>query len=238
LINGNVDYLYKFPTIVVRYRLKDSEGFAEKGVVAEPIFIASRLPADVSGLELRPLKGKVEDESRKYMPWMLWALGGILAALGVANLAWRTIPQWKEMAKQRRKAESGDVLVQAYGSLSRNVAMGVAPKHLIHQMDLILRIVLARKEKADWLEEPDLDGVSSGIRPSVISLFEKLERNHATQEAEQKEVQEASRQLEEILRFYFGAKQVESWRSYASFSPPANLPPLNTFGSAPRLYCS
>jgi len=215
LINGKVDYLYEFPTIVARYRVKDSPGLSEKSVVPEPIFIASRLPADVSNLELRPLKGKVEDESRKYLPWILWTLGGFLAALGVADLAWRVIPQWKALAKQRRGIKSGDVLVQAYRSLHKNVAAGTEPKRLLHQMDHILRMILARKEKAGWLEEPNLDLVSSGIRPSVISLFEKLERNHAIEAVEQKEAEEALRQVEEILGFYFGAKEVETWRSWS-----------------------
>jgi hypothetical protein len=61
LIQGEVDALYEFPSLVVRYRPKDSEGLFEKTVIPEAIFVASRLPSDVEGLELRPLKGKVED---------------------------------------------------------------------------------------------------------------------------------------------------------------------------------
>lgn len=213
LIDGEVDVLYEFPTIVVRYRPKDSEGLFEKTVVPESIFVASRLPPDVGGLELRPLKGKIEDVSQKRLPWILWILGGFLAALGVADLAWRAIPQWKEMAKQRRKVEGGDVLSEAYRSLHENLAMGVEPKPLFHQMDHILRIVLARKEKTDWLEEPNLDIVSPGIRPSVISLFEKCQKAYRPEVVEQKYIEETLRQLEEILSFYFGEGEVETWRS-------------------------
>lgn len=218
LIDGKVDYLYEIPTIVVRYKPKNLEGLSEKTVVPEPIFVASRLPPDVTDLELgygplRPIKEKVEDVSQKRLPWILWTLGGFLAVLGAADLAWRTIPQWKGMAKQRRKVEGVDVLSEAYRSLYENIALDVEPQRLFHQMDHILRIVLARKEKTDWLEEPDLDIVSSAIRPSVISLFEECQKAYRLEVVDQKEIEEALRQLEEILSFYFGEEEVEAWRS-------------------------
>ena len=214
LIDGEVDHLYEFPTIVVRYRLKDSEGLSNKTVAPEPIFVAPRLPADVSHLELRPVKkGEIEDVSQKRLPWILWTLGGFLAALGVADLAWRAIPQWKEMAKERRRAEGVDVLSEAYRSLYENVAMAVEPKRLFHQMDHILRIVLARKEKTDWLGEPNLELVPPGIRQPVVSLFEKCQKAYRPEVVEQRDVEEALGQLEEILSFYFGEGEVEAWRS-------------------------
>ena len=214
LFDGEVDHLYEFPTIVVRYRLKDSEGLSNTTVAPEPIFVAPRLPPDVTGLELRPVKkGEIEDVSQKRLPWILWALGGFLAAMGVADLAWRVIPQWKEMAKQRRKVERVDVLSEAYRSLYENVAMAAEPKPLFHQMDHILRIVLARKEKTDWLEEPNFDKVSPGIREPVVSLFEKCQKAYRPEVVEQKQVEDALRQLEEILGFYFGEGDVEAWRS-------------------------
>jgi hypothetical protein len=212
LIQGEVDTLYEFPSLVVRYTTKDSEGMFEKTVVPEAIFVAPRLPPDVEGLELRPLKGKVEDESQKRLAWILWTLGACLLALGAADLVWRAIPQWKALTKQRRKLESGDVLVQAYRSLCGNVATGSEPNRLLHQMDRILRVVLARNEKIDWLEEPDLDSVAPDIRPAVTSLFEKLGKNHAMV-VERRETEETLRLLEEILHFYFGEVEVEAWKS-------------------------
>jgi hypothetical protein len=222
LINGEVEYLYEFPTIVVRYKLKDAEGFEEKAIVPEPIYVASRLPDDVHDLinnpepgygSLRSLEGEIEVVSQNRLPWILWILGGFLMTLTVADLTLRVIPQWKEKAKQTRKIEMGDVLFQAYRSLHGNVAMGAKPKSLLHQMDHILRVVLARKEKVGWLEEPNLDLVPSGIKPSVISLFEKCQKAYGTEDTEQKEVEEALRQLGEILEFYF-AEEVEAWKSW------------------------
>ena len=224
LINGEVAHLYEFPTLVVRYSLKDVEGFADKAVVPEPIYVASRLPADVSKLvdnlelgygPLRPLRGEIEDVSQNRLPWILWVLGGFLAAVTVADLSLRVIPQWKEKAKPTRKIEMGDVLYQAYRSLHGNVAMGAKPKRLLHQMDHMLRIVLARKEKTDWLEEPNLDKVSPGIRAPVVSLFEKCQKAYRPEVVEQTEVEEALRQLGEILEFYL-AEEVEAWKSQPS----------------------
>jgi hypothetical protein len=212
LIHGDVDALYEFPSLVVRYTPEDSEGLFEKTVVPEAIFVAPRLPPDVAGLELRPLKGEVEDVSRKRPPWILWTLGGFLMALGAVDLAWRTIPQRRELTKQRRKVEGGEVLVQAYRSLCGNVAIGSDRNRLLHQMDHILRLVLARKEKVDWLEEPDLDSVAPDIRPAVTSLFEQLGKTHAMV-VEHGDTEESLRLLEGILHFYFGEVEVESWRS-------------------------
>jgi hypothetical protein len=219
LIDGEVEHLYEFPTIVVRYSLKGSEGLLDKTVVPEPIYVAPRLPPDVTNLDLgsgpgygplRPVKGEIEDVGQNRLPWILWTLGGFLAALAVADLGLRVIPQWKEMAKQRRKT---DVLSEAYHSLVENVAMAVEPKRLLHQTDHILRLVLARKEKSDWLEEPNLDLVSSGIKEPVISLFEKCQKAYEPEVIEQEEMEEALRQLEEILRFYFGEGEMAAWRS-------------------------
>ena len=218
LIDGEVEHLYEFPTIVVRYSLKGSEGLLNKTVVPEPIYVAPRLPPDVTNLDLgsgpgygplRPVKGEIEDVGQNRLPWILWTLGGFLAALAVADLGLRVIPQWKGMAKQRRKV---DVLSEACRSLYENVAMAVEPKRLLHQMDHILRLVLARKEKSDWLEEPNLDLVSSGIREPVISLFEKCQKAYEPEVIEQKEMEEALRQLEEILGFYFGEGEMAAWR--------------------------
>jgi hypothetical protein len=222
LINGQVEHLYEFPTLVVRYSLKGSEGLSNKTAAPEPIYVAPRLPADVTNLDLgsgpgygplRPVKGEVEDVGDNRLPWILWGVGGFLAALGVADLGLRVIPQWKETAKQRRRILSDDVLAQAYRSLHENVAMAVEPMRLLHQMEHILRLILARKEKIDWLEEPNLDLVPSGIREPVISLFEKCQKSYAPEEIEQNEMEDALRQLAEILGFYFGEAEMAAWKS-------------------------
>jgi hypothetical protein len=211
LIDGQVDTLYEFPSIVVRYKHGDTGKFYETSLLPEPIYVSARLPSDVSSLELRPTKGSVAAASQKSLPWILWALGGLLTVLGAGDLAWRVSPQMREKTKQRRKAEGVDVLSQACQSLHMNVAVSVEPKLLLHQMEHILRIVLARKEGLDWLEEINFDVVSSEIRPCVLSLFENCQKAHLPATPEQEDVEQTLKQLEEILNFYFGKRAAEIW---------------------------
>ncbi|MFC2026538.1 hypothetical protein ACFLUX_01005 [Chloroflexota bacterium] len=225
LISGEVEHLYEFPTIVVRYKLKEMDGFSEIGVIPEPIYVTNRLPADVSNLignleigfgPLKPLKGEIENVvSKNRLPWILLALGGFLAAATVADLTLRVIPQRKEKEKQDRKMEMGNILYQAYRSLHENVAVGAKPKSLLAQMDHILGVVLAQKENVGWLGESNLDLVSSEIKTQVISLFDKCQKAYGTEDIKQEEVEEALRQLEEILEFYF-AEEMEVWKSWPS----------------------
>ena len=213
LIDGKLDQAYQLPTIVVRYQLKNSDGFAEKAVVPDPIWVASRLPADVSNLELRLITDKVEDPSKDRFVWVLWAFGGLMVVGGAADLTWRVLPQWREQAKKRRKVEGGDIFIQAYRSLYQHVAMKKEPKSLLHQIDHILRLVLAQKEKAGWLEEPDLEKVSAEIQPVVTALFEKCQQAYGADGIEPADVDQTIKQLDEVLQFYFGAGEVEAWRN-------------------------
>jgi len=224
LINGDVAHLYEFPTLVVRYSLKDVEGFADEAVVPEPIYVASRLPANVSNLvenlelgygPLRPLRGEIEDVSQNRLPWILWVLGGCLAAVTLADLSFRVIAHRKEKTEPTIEVDKGDVLYQAYRALHGNLAAGAEPKAVLHQMDHMLRIVLARKVRTDWLEEPDFDEVAPGIRTLVVSLFDKCQIAYRPEFVEQIEVEEALRQLEEIFEFYF-AEEVEAWKRQPS----------------------
>ena len=212
LIDGKVNNLYKFPAVLVRYKSKESDAFEEKAVTPDPVFIASRLPADAGGFDLRPIQVSIEDPDFKNLPRILIALGCLLAILALADLTWKTIPQWREGARQRRKLEGTDVLSEAYRSLNDTFAKGEEPRRLFHQMDHILRIVLARKERMDWLGEPALDRVSPDIRMDILSLLSKCEGVDGNRPPEQREVQEALGQLNKILTFYWGEGEVRAWK--------------------------
>ncbi|MFC1875497.1 hypothetical protein ACFLY3_05070 [Chloroflexota bacterium] len=221
LISGEVEHLYEFPTIAVRYKLKYADGFADTAVVPESVFVAPRFPDDISSIisnlelgydPLWPLKGEIEDAKQNRLPWIFWSLGGLLAVLAVSDLLLRVIPQWKEQDQQEEKGKMVGILGQAYRSLKENIATDVQPESLLHQMDHILRMILSQKVKTSWLEEPNLDLVSDGIKPLVISLFEKCQRAYGTEDIKQEEVEEALRQIEEILEFYF-AEEMGAWKS-------------------------
>ena len=219
LLDGQVEHLYEFPTLVVRYSLEGSEGLLNVLTAPEPVYVAPRLPADITTLDLgsgpgygplRPVRGDIEEVGKKRLPWILWTLGGLLATLAVADLGLRVLPSWKETEGHGEKA---DVLTEAYCSLLRNFKAAAEPKLLFYQMERILRMVLARKENIDWLE-PDLDAVSSAIRPSVMSLFEACQEAYRRPEtARQDDVAHALGQLEEILRFYFGEGEIAACSS-------------------------
>ena len=132
---------------------------------------------------------------------------------GGADLTWRVLPQWKARAKGQKRVEGGDVVVQAYRSLIQNIANKVKPKVILHQMDHLLRLVLAQKEKTDWLEEPDLDKVPVEIRSGVRTLFEKCQEAYRAGEIELADVDQTLKLLDEVLQFYYGAGEVEAWKN-------------------------
>jgi hypothetical protein len=212
LIDGKLNTLYTFPTLLIRYRLKESGVYEEKTMIPDPVFVSSRLPSDASGLDLKPIQGGIEDVGRNNLHWILVALGGFLAILALADLTWRAIPQWREAARERRKAEGVDVLSEAYRSLNATVARGAEPGRLLHQVDHILRVVLARKENVGWLDEPDFDRVAPGIKAEVISLFSTCQEAGGNRSPGQQEAQEAVGQIEKILRFYCGEEELRAWR--------------------------
>lgn len=213
LIDGKVNTFYKFPSILVRYKLKESGVYEEKAITPGPVFIAPRLPPNVNGLDLTPIQGSIERPGWDHIRWVLTALGAFLALLALVDLAWRTIPQWKEGAWQRKKAEGVDILSEAYGSLNSAIAHGSEPGQLLHQMNHILRIVLAHKESVDWMEEPDPDRIPSDIKAEVFSFLKGRQGINGDQSLNQKQVQEAQRHLEKILEFYFGEGQVRAWKN-------------------------
>jgi hypothetical protein len=212
LIDGQLDQAYQLPTIVVRYQLKNTQGFAEKAVVPDPILAVSRLPTDVSNLELRPITDKVQDPSRGRFIWILWVLGGLMFAGGGADLTWRVLPRWKARAKRQMHMEDGGVIVQAYRSLAQITANKARPKVILHQIDHLLRLVLVQKEQMHWLEEPALDRLPGAIQPVLANLFEKCQQAYGAAEVDIVDADQSLKQLDEVLQFYFGAGEVEAWR--------------------------
>jgi len=204
LINGQVDHFYELPTIIVRYRNKGSADFAEESLKPYPIFIASRLPSDLSNLSVRPIKGKLAGNNNHLrISWIFLCLGGILLLAGLAKYSER-MAQWAEEDNRERETEGYNLFLEAYRSLKNNIKRDVEPQYMFHQIDHILRALLARKEKIGWLEDPNLQALPSEIKERVISLLEICNKAyHRASTIEQKEVDEARRQLEVILDFYY-----------------------------------
>lgn len=212
LIEGKVDQAYQLPTIVVRYQLPHATGYAEKAIVPNPISTVSRLPADVTDMELRPISDKIDDPSRDRLIGVLWAAGGLVALGAIVHLTWRVIPEWRVQSQQRRRINGGDVIVQAYRSLDAQLAMQADAKSVLHQIDHVLRLTLAQKEKMNWLEEPNLDRIPAEIRLTVMELFSKCQQSYGINGIGPTDLRPAAEHLDAILEFYFGAGEVEAWR--------------------------
>lgn len=213
LIVGQVDQQYRFPSITVRYRPRDAEGLLSITAEPAPVFVASRLPAEIDDLELQPIAPTVSELGRQRLPWLLWGLGALLAALGAADLAWRVLPQLQGAAAGARTPRQGGVLVEAYRSLHLNPGRTDDPRRLLHQIDHLLRLVLAAQHSLDWLEEPDLTRVPGEVRGTVSQLFESCQQAYRPGAVEEGRLAEAMAQLDEALRYYYGAEELEAWRS-------------------------
>ncbi len=164
LISGNVERMYDFPSIVVKYKLKSSNGFAETPAVPESVYVAPRLPSSgaliISGLNdgtysLQPVESNIQKVGVNITSLVLWIVGGLLLIFMVLALVYRVIPQWKENEKRQRSKEMSAVLKESYAALLQNVANGGKPAVLLHQVDHIHRLVLSPEESVDLLQEPN-----------------------------------------------------------------------------------
>jgi hypothetical protein len=220
-IIGTTTQTYSFPSIVVRYQLRDGNGFAETSVVPESVYIAPRIPAsDVNSIVaeikagnsvFQPTIGTIEDKNQNRLPQILLTLGCVLIIAIVVDVILRVMPQWKENVKQNRERQMSKVVRQAYRSLLDNIASGAEPKSLLHQIDLILRLVLSPKESVGWLEEQNFELATEDVRPLIISLFDKSQMAYCSDDITPKDVEDALKQLEEIFKCYY-IGEPEEWR--------------------------
>lgn len=202
LLDGQTNYLYTFPTIILRYKLKNS-GWFEKKIVPQPIFIGARLPADVTDLELKPLKGEVINMDRERIPWILWSLGFLGLVLGMTEVLRILRRRGKEGRDYQRRIAGLEDLLTSFQELS-SLTSAEKALHGAHQ---ILRALLARREGTDWLN-PELDKIPPEIKSLVSDLLEKCQKAYQREAPKQEERQEALEDLGKILNFYTGKGEV------------------------------
>ncbi len=222
LVTGKAGQLYEFPEMVIRYQPKGSDGLLPMSVSPEPVFVASRLGAEVRDLTfgygpLRPIAAKIL-EVGKTIPWIFWGLGGSLVALGLVDLrrGQKAIPQRSTPNKERKSPEHLGEAYRAYRSLIENIAMAGEPKRLLHQMDHVLRVLLAQQEKIDWLTELNPETLPGEIRKPTAFLIELCRRAYSSKDVDVRDIEGGLRQLEEIFAFYFGQEEMAAWRDFQS----------------------
>jgi hypothetical protein len=211
LIDGKVGQSYQLATIVVRYQMRQANSFGEKAVVPDPILVAARLPDKIDNLELRPISDMVEDASRDRVAGILLALGGVMVAGGIVHLAWRAARPFRT-GKAPAPAGDGHVVAQAYRALHQH-STGESPALVLHQAYHILWLTLNQKAGAGWLQEPSLDRLPAPITPTVTAVLATCEQAYSEDEIGSEQVEETIRKLTQILQFYFGAGEVEAWKS-------------------------
>ena len=209
VIDPIVDRVYQFPTITVQYKPNGYTQYAKISAVPAPVYVAPRLPADASDLEIRLPSGPVQDPSSKYFTPVILSLGGLLGIMGIANMFWQRIPRRKKPVEQR-KMSNDSTIYQAYRSLCENISSDIEPRRLLFQIDHILRLLLVQKEKIGWLQDLNTELISPAIRQSATSIFQECQNALESDNPAKKEAEAAQIQLREILKFYFG-EEVETW---------------------------
>ncbi|NLL89538.1 MAG: hypothetical protein GX226_00280 [Dehalococcoidales bacterium] len=220
MVSGNVERMYDFPSIVVKYKLKESNGFAETPAIPESVYVAPRLPSSgaliISGLNdgtysLQPVEGNIQKVGVNIISLVLWIVGGLLLVFMVLALVYHVIPQWKENEKRQRSKQMSADLKESYSSLLKNREDGVKPASIMHQIDHIHRLILLPEDSVDLLQEPNLEEVPCEIKPVVISLFQKCDSAYENGDIKQQDVEEAVKQLEVVLKHFY-AEDMEEWK--------------------------
>jgi flagellar basal body-associated protein FliL len=221
LIDGDVNYLYDFPSIVARYKLSGSDGFQEMPASAESVYVSSRLPesdedfVNLSYIDLgyeaplRALKGEILETGQSSLPWILIACGGLLAIGAVVDLTVMVIPQ-KKRDKNRTSIEKNKQVAQVYRSLHKNIENGASPDNILYQIDHFIRLVLFRNEHLDWLEELNINRIPADIREETASLFNNISKI-GKDIAQEGDIKNSLQYMDKILRFYY-QEAVDSWK--------------------------
>lgn len=200
LITGERNKFYSFPEIVVRYKYKDFMEWYEEKITPQSIYISARIPQDTSNLTLRPLKGKLINIGYQYFVWILFLLGGMSLILGIFLVVKKARQQRKEAKEFRKKRETLKDIFDAYQSLVQK-AESEDPRFLFHHIYQLLRLLLQREEKIDWLK-PNLEKISPEIKLTIFGLIKKCQKASGPEPIDSKEIKDVLELLQEILNFY------------------------------------
>lgn len=221
LINGSVDQIYKFPSIVVRYKLVNNEGYLEIPGKAKSVYVSHRLPNEIEDIivinspdvdtsygMLKPVIGKISSTNSNYISWIFIASGSVLIIGALADFVLLAVPKMKREKEQEKLTENKKIS-SFYNTLCKNKKNNNRPEFLINQADHILRLVLKEKEHIDWLEELNFDSLPSEIIKEVILIFNNSQKELIDGQ-EKKALDESLLSLDKILRFYY-FEDVDNW---------------------------
>ena len=222
LVDGTVNKLYNFSSIVVRYKLSGSEGFQEMPASAEPVYVSSRLPesdedfVELSYIDLgyeaplRALKGEILEVKQNSIPWILLAAGSLLAIGTAIDFTTRVMPQ-KRRDKENSRIEKNKQIARIYNTIYKNIDNGASCNNIIYQIDHIARFVIFRNEHLDWLEELDINQVSADIREDASAVFNNVAKiGKGT--LKDSDVKDSLKYMDKILKYYYH-EDVDTWKN-------------------------
>lgn len=193
LLEGKTNYLYQFPTIVVRYQ--QAGVLKEIKTVPKPLFISIRVPANTQNLKLNPLQGKVTQLNfYDYLPWFILGIGG---AMGLMSF-WEIFQKFRK--KKKKEITYLDELWVAYCHLQKKALARENLEQILHQAYQILQAIFV-SEGIVWIEF-ELEKIPAEISNKVSDLLKKCERAYQRQPLTELEVEIALERLREILEFY------------------------------------
>lgn len=201
LVSGELSKLYSFPPLLLNYRLKDS-GYFDKKIILQPIPMGSRLPAEVKGLELKPLDGMVLNKSRQGFTAAIIGFGIFCGTLFVIELFRQTYKRKKKSENFQKRLEGIEDIFSNYQHLAANPKKG-NPKAALHQAHQILRTLLFRKEGIDWLS-PSFECLPADMRHLIPELIAKLQLAYCEGQVAEEELNSALRELGKVFEFYTG----------------------------------
>lgn len=206
-VSVELDKIYFFPTVPLRYKLKNS-GYFDRDVVLKPIPMGSRFPKDVKGIGLKPIDGTIMNKSRQYFPILVIGLGIFCGAWGMVEIFRKITRRRKEAGDLRKKLEGIEDIFQAYQDLA---ARKDQPKAVLHQAHQILRTLLSRKEGIDW-PDPKFDNLPPAVKCKISRILHLAQKAYGKEELEPQELAEALQALGKIFDFYVG-KGEEQWKN-------------------------
>jgi hypothetical protein len=216
LVTGNAGQVYEFADMLVRYEAKGENGLLSTPVSVEPVYVASRLTAEVRDLvfgygPLRPVAAKIKAPGG-WVPWACWSLGLLLAVAGVYLRSRKPALPSTATKTGRRTTGQGGVVFESYRALLENRAKAVEPRGLLHQMDHILRVLLLQREKIDLLAGVDPARLPAEVQEPAAGLLDICQRAYNAKIVETRDVEEALAKLDQALEFYYGHEELAAWR--------------------------
>ncbi len=199
LLKGPVNKTYQFPGAILEHKNQKTGLNGRTVFDPAPIFVSSRLPENLSSLELKTLKGEIGIVGTFWAVWVLVALGCVLAAAAVILASVKLFR--RIVSRGRSRPEYLGDFVASCESLRSRLESCDDPKDVCRAIYRITRALLSDQSSLDWLE-PDFDKIDPKAKEEAINLLERCAIGYGSASVERERAQELIEALEKIIVFY------------------------------------